>query len=332
MCLDQPHGINSMDDLTDYDFIGLVKIVNEKTQEDSDYDTHVNILDIEIIEHFKGEQPRKIKEYHTISSCDIGIEVGEEWILFAFKGSSGMYSVGACERNTQYKDIEGQRYARYSRGIAYLEKLKELYGKTESVKRNGSRVLYYPNGKKEIEEKYRKMKLHGARKVWYPNGKLMIDENYSKGKKEGKATYYFSTGQIESEYYYSHGDKRYLSRIYYDTTYHKWEKRYLLKKYKTEEAIKSAYSQIQVWHETIYDEEGKKIIKRGFRRNGKIKDETLYFDDLKKFITYHENGNIEHIYYYKNGKPFGKYLSYFDNGLLNESNCWEYDSNGKKIK
>ncbi len=332
ICADQPFGIDSISDLDKYDFIGLVKIKSEKTQKDTDYDTYVNLLDIEILEHFKGENPKIIKEYDVFSSCELGIEVGEEWILFAFQDSKGIYSVGACERNTQYKSVNGKRYSRsgYSRGISYLEKLKWLYEQSNKPIKNGKKTEYYDNGFKELEEMYRHAKLNGNRKIWYPNGQLMIEEKYLKGKRDGECKSYFISGQVASEDYYKEGKRFYVSKMYYDTAYRHRSYYRLFEEYKTEEELKSIFKRIQVKYETIYDEKGEIILDREYSRNGKIEEEILYFGELRKFINYHESGNIKLIYYYKNKKPFGKYTTYFENGLIDKSNSWEYDLKGKR--
>lgn len=334
ICVDKPFGIDSINDLVEYDFIGLVEIKGEKTKTDAIYDTYVNLLDIRILEHFKGENPKGIKEYDVFSSCELGIEVGEEWILFAFQDSTGTYSVGACERNIQYKGINGKRYNKsgYSWGISYLEKLRQLYGKPTPRIKNGKREEYYNNGSKELEEVYKKSKLNGVRKIWYPNGQLMLEEVYLKGKKDGECKSYFPSGQVAYEDYFKDEKKCCISRIYYDTIYHNWEYLRLLEKYKTEEVLKSVYDRIQVKYETIYNDEGEMVSYNKYRRNGKIEEETLYFDELRKFIHYYENGSIRLIYYYKNGKPFGDYTSYFENGLIDKLNSWEYDLDGKKKK
>ncbi len=333
ICADQPFGIGSSNDLVGYDFIGLVKIKDEKTFKDKIYDTYVNLLEIEILEHFKGGNPRLIKEYNVFTSCEVGIEVGEEWILFAFQDSTGTYSVGACERNTQYKDINGKRYLMggYSRAISYLEKLRDVYGKSPHSVQNGKIQAFYDSGNKEIEERYIKSKLNGVRKIWYPNGQLMTEQIYTKGKKDGECKSYFPSGQIASEEYFKDGKKYYSSKTYYDTTYQNWEHYRLLEKYKTEEVLKSAYNRIQVKYETIYDYDGEKVLYKKYRRNGKIEEETIYFDGLKLFKHYHENGNIRLVYYYKNGKPFGCYRTYFENDIIDKSNSWNYDLNGTKM-
>lgn len=333
ICGEQPFTLDSLSELEKYDFIALVKIKGETPQEDPEQGIYAHLLDIEIIEHFKGASFGKILEYNVRSSCELGIEVGEEWILFALKNKDGEPSVGACERNLQYKDVNGQRYNHYySRGVYALQKLRNLYGHPQPDIRNGLRETFYPNGQQELMESFRKGQLHGERKIWYPNGQLMRQEHYVRGKRNGPFTSYFASGQVSTEEFFQTGLRINVSRSYYDTSLHVWPIPYPLFVEQTG-LSKNNNKSIQVSYESIYDENGKPIIFRHYRRTGQIASEQLHIGNLKeKHIYYHDNGNIETLCYYKDKKSYGKYLRFFPDGRLNKAHSWEYDKAGRRIK
>jgi len=334
ICSDPFLRIDSLPQLIEYDFIAYVKISDDqdyKKPSKNDYET-IGQLSFEILELFKGEKINQVLEYSKNSSCDIGVSKGEEWILFG-KKINGKISIVACDRNQRYKENDEQRDWKYGRGFYELKQLRTLYEHPTHKFLNEKRNEFYRNGKIEIEETYVNGKLNGERKIWYPNGTLFCKQNYLNDTLDGKSEWFYSSGQIYDEDYYLKGRPCNVSRLYYDSTIEQSWKRSLIDDfYKTEDSLKFVDNRVQPQYETVFDSYGRAIISREYTRLGKIhKEETI--DPDRKFrvvIYYHGNAAISSIMYSLNGKNFGHYQTYDENGFPDRG--WDYDENGEVIK
>lgn len=323
--------IDSLAQLKEYDFIAHVKIMDDEIlknpSKNNNYET-IGQLTFQVLELFKGEKINKILEYSKESSCDIGISIGEEWILFG-KTVKGRLSVVPCDRNKQYKEKDGQRDWKYGQGFLTLKKLKKLYEHPINKFENGKRKEFYVNGEVEIEENYINGKLNGERKIWYSNGKLFCRQFYTNDTLNGKSEWFYQSGQIYDEDYYMKGIPCNVSRLYYDSA-----NSYSILNggfYESEDSLKFVYNRVQIHYENIFDSYGQAIISREYTRFGKIHREEI-IDPDKKFKTviyYHDNGAIASIMYLLNGVNFGHYQTYDKNGF--PSRGWDYDENGKAI-
>ena len=287
---------------------------------------------IKIIELFKGDTIEKILEYGKNSSCDIGISKGEEWTLFGVR-INGKISVLACDRNKLYREADELRDWKYKDGFYELRRLRELYQHPVKQYENEKRVELYSTGQKEIEENYVNGKLHGERKIWYPNGRLFCKQFYINDTLDGKSEWFYSSGQIYDEDYYNKGKNYNVSRLYFDSTINSFWKKFLIAdQYKTEDSFNFVYRRVQVEIEMVYDTKGRAIISREYTRLGKIHKEELIDPDGKfnVVIYYHDNGLVSSIEYSSNGKSYGHYQTYDENG--NPESGWDYDENGQKIK
>ena len=311
--------IDSLPQLKNYNFIAHVKILDDqdfKKPTKEDYQT-IGLLTFQIIESFKGEKVDKILEYSKNSSCDIGISKGEEWILFGVT-INGKLAVVACDRNKRYKEINELRDWKYGTGFYELKQLRKLYQhRTESFESEKHKE-FYTSGQLEIEETYVSGKRNGERKIWYPNGVLYCTQFYINDTLDGKSEWFYPSGQIYDEDYYIKGRPCNVSRLYYDSTIEKDYKSFLIDEfYKTEDSLEFVYKRIQPQYEIVYDSYGRTIISREYSRIGKIhKEETI--DPDKKFrivIYYHDNGAISSIMYSLNGKNYGHYQTYDENGF-----------------
>lgn len=99
-------------EIAEYDYIALVKIVNT-----SPMDTTAGLRNIrpwffnaqiEEIQRFKGDPIINLevlggkKEFGYISSCNLGIDTGEEWLIFGELKDDGRIQINSCSRTIVY--------------------------------------------------------------------------------------------------------------------------------------------------------------------------------------------------------------------------------------
>jgi antitoxin component YwqK of YwqJK toxin-antitoxin module len=170
------------------------------------------------------------------------------------------------------------------------------------------------------------------RKVhWLRTGALQSSGFYINGKLEGKKEDFFPSGQISS-IIYSKNNKFYnIYRTYFDTTIHESSFSHLLSENTNQDSLDLIYKKIQIRHEWVYNVNGEILIKREYFRNGKLKEEETFLEDINFRIltTYQENGNILTIGYKKDGKSYGHYQWFDKNGLPEQG--WDYDDFGNVI-
>jgi hypothetical protein len=334
MCTNS-RAIDSIAQLAEYSFIAHVKIIDDQNykQHSKDNIGDIGLLTIQIIELFKGDSIALILEYSKRTSCDMGISKGEEWILFA-RNRNGKLAVDACDRDTWYKRNTGERDWQYGHGFYELKKLRQLYQHPIKTYENETRIEYYSNGLREIEETYVNGKKDGERKLWYPNGRLRCREFYINDTLDGKAEWFYSSGQIDVEEYYIRGKHCNVRRTYFDTAYDtNWDDYY-----KTSKKIKGKvyrpviYPTIQPHYELIYDPNGNPLIHREYKRTGAIyNEETIdWARNFRVNVYYHDNGKVSSIGYKLNGKNYGHYQTYNEDGFPDRG--WDYDENGEVIK
>lgn len=330
---------DSLAQLKGYDLIAYVKITDDRDYTPaagapSPFHT-MGLISFNIIELFQGREAVQVIDNTRHTSCYIGMTKGEEWILFG-KLQDGKMRVYACDRNAQYKNVDGQRDWKYGRGLNLLQRLRKLYGHPEKKFANETRREYYPNGQMEIEETYRNGQLQGARKFWYPDGTLRGRETYINDSLDGKKEWFYPSGQLEHESYYSKGRHYNVTRYYYDTTAVKDSLLWRLARWKNpsinNDSLSATFRRIQPQSEAVYDTDGRMILSRRYDRGGNITDETIYNPDREFYtsIYYHKNGNISFIGYTLKSKSYGHHQSYDENGLPDRS--WDYDEAGKPIK
>lgn len=326
--------IDSLAQLKEYTFIAQVRVIDDhvyKKEENGGESGDIGLVTFEIIELFKGEKTSQILEYAKNTSCDIGIMKDEEWILFG-KQINGSLSVTACDRNQKYREQDGERDWKYGRGLYDLERLQKLFGHPVKKFGNEKRKEFYKSGNVEIEESYLNGKLNGERKIWYPNGKLFCRQYYISDTLDGRSEWFYASGQIYDEDYYKKGQHYNISRLYFDSAeYRDWQKLYI-GSYSVEDSIWLAYAGVHVQYENIFDHEGKTILSKTYSMFGKIKSETI-LDPNRNFRTiiyYHDNGRISSIGYELDGKNYGHYQEYNEEGF--SSRGWNYDEKGKVIK
>ena len=276
-------------------------------------------------------------EYDKWTSCGLGIQEEEEWLLFAFLNTKGKLSVGGCSLSQQYREKDGFRDSPWSP----LYSLQKMY---QHPIDKPKAVVYYKNGKKEYQITYSQDSLYSTYKKWYPNGQLYYDQQSKSKKLHGKVKKYYPTGQLENQQTYEDGHNIGIEQTFYDTTdtpagisLTKWTKAKLLDKYKELsdigflefaaidttpkpydfiDSLIQIYSSIQLKKEIVYNAKGEEITERHFYRNGSIKQEGFYFPsgDGRIEIQYYPNGNKKYIQQFNFGDRYSNELYFFEDG------------------
>lgn len=331
-CLGDFKRIKSEEDLRNYEFVALVKIISEVSNRSSGATSSEEaMLGFKIIEKYKGPDIGKVVERDVGTSCDMGIEVGDEWVLYA-TGYNGKVFIHACNRNIRYRSKEGVRDWHYKRGIEEVDDLRTLYGRFPKRPTDGAARQYYPNGKTEIEETYSKGLRNGVRTVYHPNGKIWGKQMFVNDSLEGKSEWFFPSGQLNDQKFYRKDILINKSRIYYDTTITDRMRQFLIRDfYRTEDSLRKTYRRIQVHLEALYDYDGKTVYSREYSRWGNIESEEIYRDESRDFtaIYYHDNGVVRSVQHIKNLRSRGHYQEYDADGHPTKS--WDYDEKGKQI-
>jgi antitoxin component YwqK of YwqJK toxin-antitoxin module len=338
-CFLRPEKIDSLAQFEKYDFIALVKIIDDQDlkNETANNFTVIGLLTIEIIELFKGEMIDKLMEYSKYGNCDIGISKGDEWILFG-EMRNGKMSVNATSRNIKYKNNDEVIDWRNQKGFYELKQLRKLYQHPVEVFDNETRKEFYSNGQIEIIENYCNGKLNGERTMWFPDGKLLGKQFYIDGLLNGKSQWFYPSGQIHDEEYYLKGMPYNVHKNYWDSNmmndYTQKQREGLI------EIILNGndstdlvlLNRVNLRTEFVYNAEGKIIISRYYSILGKLESEFFIETDRKHVtaIRYHNNGSIFSIQYSLNSENYGHFQSYDENGIPKEG--WDYDENGEKIK
>ncbi len=332
VCVNDFKRIKSLEDLKSYEFVAFVKVTSETINPPSASTPFRDAtLGFKIIEKFKGKDIGEIIELDVKSSCDMGINVGDEWILFATT-YDGKLNISACNRDVLYRDKDGVRDWHFKRGIQELEDLRMLYGRNQKQPHDGVDRQYYPDGKIEIEGTYHHGLRNGIRTVYHRNGKVWGKQMFVNDSLQGKSEWFFPSGQLYDQKFYRKGILINMSRVYHDTTFTDRQKQFLVRDfYLTEDSLRKTYSRIQVRLEALYDYNGKIIFSREYSRWGKIEHEYVHQPDENSFtsVHYHDNGQVEVVQHLKNNKDTGHYQEYDPEG--NPTKSWDCDANGKQI-
>lgn len=333
VCTEGSRTFKTLEDTKSYDFIALVKVTGEQDYQKENKDPFaatIGLLNIEIIELFKGETINKIFEYSKYTSCDMGVSVGEEWIMLGHYVNGEIY-VYLCGGNQKYKKADESRDWQYGSSFRTLQALRKLYNYKDRKIENGKKQEFYSNGQIEIEEEYLKGIRNGKRTIWYPNGVIFCKQDYINDTLNGKSEWFYPSGQISNEDYYTKGNPYNISRKYYDSTYKSYERNYLLERYKTQDSLDFVYKRVQIDHEIVYNSSQEQIIYRRYSRTGKVKFERFTQHQLhsETKILYYNNGSIRSMEHFLNQCGYGHFQSYYMNGLPNQS--WDYNEYGDKI-
>lgn len=193
-----------VEEVEKYDYVGLVKI---KTLQAGDLPVSrennskfYHWAEVEEIIGYKGILPDRVKIYggnrkfKYQTSCDLGVNEGEEWVVFAEKMGEDLW-LRPCKRNTRYKNSEGLRDWQYLDGFKELSVLDSAFkeGKYDFLE-SGKDTLFYSNGQIERVQSFKNGELQGNRIYYYPNGKIYGTEVFRKGQLHGPSQWNYSDG------------------------------------------------------------------------------------------------------------------------------------------
>lgn len=335
----------NQEDLNNYDFISHVKISSILPVENTSTDTFiVHKIVFENLELFKGKRSDTIFVYGSNqnlktgrrTSCDLGENVGEEWIIFASlnKKVGNKFMTGYCTRSKRYKDVNGFRKLGYANKKDLITRLRNVFNmKKQDVIYDGLRIEYFENGNKELEEFYKNNKVDGYRYLWHSDGTLRSKQSYDKGLLNGISLWYGGNGELLRKEKYFKNKPIDTTLIWYktDTSYIPLAFNVVFEKLTVKEA-KERLSRRQIHIRKIYNNKGEILEFVWFKRDGIKYNETLYEPDKNRETVryYHKNGILSSEMYRLNGVEYGIYREWDENGNLTKS--WEFDEKGRAKK
>jgi antitoxin component YwqK of YwqJK toxin-antitoxin module len=332
------YSYDNLSELKEYEFIAHAKVLDEVEYEKSSPSNgnsgSVGLLKIQVIELFQGKMQQEIFEGSMFTSCDLGVNKGEEWLFFG-KIYKGKIFVHLCDRHERYREVDGLRNWRFYGESNILSTLQKMYNHPYKTYEDEIRKEFYENGQIELETSYKNGKLNGEMKMWYPNGVLRSIQYFKNDTLQGKNIWFYPSGQIEREKFYRNGFTVNISKDYYDSTItkHPIQKKYLMKDehIKTEDSLRFLFHRVQESSIRCYNDDGRLVFSKHFSRIGQLKSETSYFQHHNNAtrITYHDNGVVSSIGYILEGNFYGTYQIFDRKGVLQRT--WEYDNQGKAI-
>lgn len=211
ICADKPA-------IDTYDYIALVQIIgvveDDTNAESEDFPVlHNHQIIVRTLTQYKGDMQRYISvsggnvKYNLgYTSCDMGADIGEQWIIFGNK-SSGAIHTGYCSRSMHHMSYTGEIDYVYNTSTELIRKLNRTYLNINFSMPDGYYTEYYNNSKTQLLECYEDNKLEGHRKVYYRDGTLKLEEYYVDGKRDGYQKRYMHDGTLSYEGRYSQGKK-----------------------------------------------------------------------------------------------------------------------------
>lgn len=195
------------EDYNDSEFIALVEVKSVYGIQIPEEGIPYHSIDFETIELFKGDSELahlyvdggNRKKFEQFTSCDIGINEGEEWLVFA-KNIEGQLTIKECSLDTKiYPKKYDPNYGIWDYAPNhYLGVDKELRKVRKHFKSRatGERKMYYKNGQLKQFENYRNGELNGTFISYYPNGNLQIEQNFINNELQGAAKIYSENGHL----------------------------------------------------------------------------------------------------------------------------------------
>ena len=286
-------------------FIARVRVVekNKLSQQDSiafgeGYYFGYRQMRFEIIELFKGDTSSlKIIDTGELTSCNIGIRPGGEYILFGRPFMDKYSLVDYCFQWFILRDKNWQRNWDYEYGMNSLKKLRKIFDHEDTPEPDGSNISRYPDGKLESSEEYLNGELHNNQKVYYANGQLRYDRNYKLGKYDGYFREYSPSGQLLEEEFYVNGQEI-RSTYWFDTIPTSYMKINRVK----------PITDIIIRGENFYlCEEDSIFCMKEYSSKKQLSEETYIFnrknDDCYTTYKYHDDGSLNYyIEYYRKDK------------------------------
>lgn len=212
-------------------------------------------------------------------------------------------------------------------------------------KPNGEFSKFYKNGRLEEQKFYRNGELNGEYKFWYENGRLMEYTLYQNGKREGKRMIWFSNGKLggyefyqngnlEGERKYWHGNGQLKAQEFYQNGNLEGEHKYWydngniseLSIWKNNLHLESKFWSIEgnLWKHEIYNDAIKLIEIKIFSTAEILMRHEYHRNEegIRKFEgksrSWYDNGTLESILFYRNGKLEGEQRYFYSSESTGE--------------
>ncbi len=295
--------------------------------------------EVETIENFKGSILTKILVTSVRSSCDMGVDENDYWIVFA--NDWGNYqAIFPCGYDVKFIGLQGferftflqQSFNKIPETVTVVKKnlnATDVY--TASYKNamlEGKLIMYASNGNKALEANYHKGVLSGECIIWYPDKQMRRRCHYKDSLLHGLYETWFPNGKKENFFTYAN-DK-------FNGPHKTWDKFGNITSfgnYRDNRSTDSSFSwysidtsvvaarldmlifsdgisidSIKKWNSirqlkrlTVSDSLGNLLHLLEYYKNGSLAAEINYESDNKLYIkhTYHFNGITKEVSIYK---------------------------------
>ncbi|WP_185968909.1 toxin-antitoxin system YwqK family antitoxin [Carboxylicivirga sp. M1479] len=161
---------------------------------------------------------------------------------------------------------------------------------------DGIWINYHENGIQQDSGRYENGRMTGLWKSWYTNSQLLQEGLYNRSLQEGLWLSYHENGKLASEGQMKENNATGQWKIYSESG--------------DLESIITHESPERLVIENVWDEHGQQLVKDG---NG-------------TFYTYYASGQVLATGQVKDGLKSGKWLSYFENGQVQEEGIYKADA------
>lgn len=276
----------SVKEVSNYDYVAWIKVKGIKPSQtktaERNFQQNYNWAEIEELHRFKGTALEKLKvrgghrELGFRTSCDFGMEVGEEWLLFANE-LNGDLMVEACSRSEKYRDKDGFRDWFTGRGITILTLLDSAFNQGKlDIKQLSKDTLFFTNG--QIERIKLSTEMEGIDELNYftPNGILIGTEHLKNGLRHGLYSWNYKKGTRLTQENYKNGVKVGMSYFWsesnpdkptHESYYDDQGQFRFFKEYVT------GTNGRRLSYEVIFDTDKNKLIHRFYDELGNVKSE-----------------------------------------------------------
>lgn len=298
----------------------LLSLADSFLVKDIYWKENYRIVEIELLEIFKGKPKSKIIEWGIRTSCDMDIRENQEWILFGNYLDSSTVSISYCNTWFFLKNEHFERNWNYDLGAEALKKLRTLSGLPEEKTQEGTVLSYFPNGKIASEEVYKNGLLQGNRILYFDNGMIMEEGRFENGQPVQQHNYYEKSGQLIRENFFEKGERTKVV-FWYDTSfmYRKLDAAFLGKPVVIPPPViqKSSERWLNLKTGTTHT--------KTYLRNGTLRYELFSFSDgsFRKETNYYEEGGIKSESYYIKSENSGEEKIWNEKGQLISHKRWE---------
>jgi antitoxin component YwqK of YwqJK toxin-antitoxin module len=302
-------------------YVALVKVVRVaayKRQATKYAEQPYYTAEIQEIKRYKGEPQQQLvivgglHSFNTWTSCDMGIDVGEEWLVFGTLEEATF--VYPCNYTTRFRAANGFQELQHREALSRMHMLDSLTNQLAIPKQlSGEIVSRYPNQTIQKVEHFRKGMLHGAVAYYYPDGKPYATMTYKKGRLDGHEKWYTSTGQLQWSAAYRRGVRRDTATFYQPTR----------------------LGPSLPFFRYMYNKKGQiiKFQEFGLSITGRyLSQEKKYEPAIEKETNkfFYPSGQLRSLGYRLRNKDWGIYQDFDEQGHVTRQ--WQYDENGRAIK